>query len=155
MSKDTKDKKWLVKKNDEILGPFSDEEVEEELNTGNFSILDSACLPDQQVWLCLSNYEKFSEFQSEQKESSGTVAQTLLSKITDTILINTSTLTETSKLDTEDASNSVTKFVQDVSYKEVDEKQSFQKIIKKIDRKKVFLFSSIFIVLLIIVLIVT
>ena len=147
MSKDTKDKKWLIKKNDEILGPFSDEEVEEELNTGNFSVLDSACLPDRQVWLCLSNYKQFSEFKSEQKEPSGTIAQTLLSRITDTLLINTSTLTETSELDADDAT---TQFVQDVSYKVVDEKWSIQKFVKKIYQKKVFLFSSIFVVLLII-----
>ena len=155
MSKDIKDKKWLVKKNNEILGPFSDEEVKEELSTGNFSILDSACLPDKQVWLCLNNYESFSEFRSEQKEPSGTVAQTLLSKITDTIFINTSTLTETSELDNDDAT---TQLVQDVSYKVVDEKWSFrkfvQKFVKKMDQKKVFLFSSIFVVLLIILFIV-
>ena len=130
-----------------FLGPFSDEEVEEELNKENFSVLDSACLPDQQVWLCLSNYEKFSEFKSEQKESSGTIAQTLLSKITDTIFINTGTFTETSELDTDDAT---TQFVQDVSYRVVDEKWSLRKVIKKIFQKKFFLFFSIFIVLLII-----
>ena len=142
MSKDIKDKRWLIKKNSEILGPFSDEEVEEDLNTGSFSVLDSACLPDEQVWLCLGNYEKFSEFMSKPKYSYATVAQTLLSRITDTIFVNTHTLTETSELDVDDATVPV---VEDVSYEVVDGKWSFHKMVKK-----VLLFSSILVVFVLI-----
>lgn len=151
MSKDTKEKRWLIKKNHEILGPFSDEEVEEDLNTGHFSVLDSACLPDKQVWLCLGNYEKFSEFMSKQKEPSGTAAQTLLSRITDTIFVNTGTFTETSKLDVDDPAAPV---VEDVDYKMVAEKSFFHKIIETILQRKIILFPLILIVVLIVYLLV-
>ena len=140
MSED-KNKRWLIKKNSEIIGPFSNAEVEEGLNTGHFSVLDSACLPNEQVWLCLGNYEGFSEFMDKVKgSSSSTTAQTLLSKITDTIFINThtNTLTDTSEVDTAKAAT----IAEDVSYKVIDEAQMKNKFMKIIFQKRViFLFA--------------
>ena len=149
MSGDTKEKRWLVKKNFEIIGPFSDAEVEEGLSTGQFSILDSACLPDRQVWLCLGNYEKFSEFMDKTKRVSGTTAQTLLSRITDTIFLNTNTntLTDTGELDSSSGSPPV---VEDVSYEVVDEKQIFNKLIKMIFQKRIIVPLSVFIVVILV-----
>ena len=141
-------KRWLIKKNSEITGPFSDVEVEEGLNAGHFSVLDSACLPDEQVWLCLGNYESFSEFMDKVKGSSSTTAQTLLSKITDTIFINTNTntLTDTSEVDT---TKSVT-IAEDVSYKVIDEVQVKNKFMKIIFQKRIiFLFALLTTVLII------
>ncbi len=147
MSED-KSKRWLIKKNAEIIGPLSNEEVEEGLKTGNFSVLDSACLPGEQVWLCLGNYENFSEFMDKVKGSSSATAQTLLSRITDTIFVNTNTntLTDTSELDTV-ASTTV---AEDVPYEVIGEKQMKNKFMKIIFQKKIIFLFAIVTTLLII-----
>ena len=59
MSNQSEDKKWLVKNNDRIIGPFTESELKEELSKGYISPLATACVPGQEFWIFIAAYPEF------------------------------------------------------------------------------------------------
>ncbi len=53
-------KKWMIKNNGFILGPFTEEEVFAEWKKGYLSPFATASLPGQACWLFITNYKEFS-----------------------------------------------------------------------------------------------
>ncbi len=54
-----KQKKWLIKDDDHITGPFTENEIQERLESGRISPAAMACLPDQSCWIFIINYSEF------------------------------------------------------------------------------------------------
>ncbi len=59
MLDDTKDKKWLVKHNNRIIGPFSEEELQTELAKDYISPFATVCVPEQPFWGYMAAYPEF------------------------------------------------------------------------------------------------
>ena len=54
-----KDKKWLLKNGDHIIGPFTEKEIKKELKKKYLSPFVCACVPGQEFWGFLAGYEEF------------------------------------------------------------------------------------------------
>lgn len=54
------EKKWLIKNNDQITGPFSESEVKEQIEKGHISPFASVCEPGQEFWGFIASYSQFS-----------------------------------------------------------------------------------------------
>ena len=54
-----KDKKWLLKNGDHIIGPFTEKEIKKELKKKYLSPFVSASVPGQEFWGFLAGYEEF------------------------------------------------------------------------------------------------
>ena len=59
MQGNSKDKKWLVKNNNQIIGPFSEEELQLELAKDYISPFATVCVPGQPFWGFISAYPEF------------------------------------------------------------------------------------------------
>ena len=79
-----KDKNWLIKDQDLIQGPFSQEEVQEQLKKGHFSPFATACQPGQTFWGFLSGYPEFASWIDQTKLTQLT---TSLTKTEDTTAV--------------------------------------------------------------------
>ena len=82
-----KDKKWLIKNNDIISGPHTVEEITAEWESGNISPFATACLPQQECWLFITNHPDFSHLKNKDTQSSVTQkssSQTVTATITET-----------------------------------------------------------------------
>ena len=44
----SEEKKWLIKNNNKIIGPFSESEIKKELEKGDISHFATACVPGQE-----------------------------------------------------------------------------------------------------------
>jgi len=53
-------KKWLIKNNNKIIGPFSESEVKKQLKTGNIVPFATVSIPGQEFWGFISSYPEFS-----------------------------------------------------------------------------------------------
>ena len=60
MSEKSGDKKWLVKNNNQIIGPFDEFELGEEFKNGNISLFATGCVPGQEFWSFLIAFPEFS-----------------------------------------------------------------------------------------------
>ena len=60
MSNQNEEKKWLIKNNDQITGPFSESEVKEQVEKGHISPFASVCEPGQEFWGFIASYSQFS-----------------------------------------------------------------------------------------------
>ena len=58
-TKKTEEKKWLIKNNNYILGPFTESEVKVELTKDYISPFAMACLPGQEFWGFIAVYPEF------------------------------------------------------------------------------------------------
>ncbi len=59
MSDKNEEKKWLVKNNTQIIGPFTESELTEELKKGYLSPFATACVPGQIFWGFIAAYPEF------------------------------------------------------------------------------------------------
>ena len=59
MSESNQEKKWLIKNNNQIIGPFTEDEVKEELGKDYISPFATACVPGQEFWGFLAVYPEF------------------------------------------------------------------------------------------------
>ena len=84
MSQNT-EKKWLIKNNDIISGPYTKDEITKEWESGNISPFATICLPKQPYWLFITNYPEFSHLQQKTTESTTTSNQLVSQTITATV----------------------------------------------------------------------
>ena len=153
MAEDTK--LWLIKKDSQIRGPFSEQKIKQMLKEGEFSAMDLACLPDMQVWLNICCYDQFMSEQQKTsrkksaKEEEKTLASTatvLISKtkkkikqLTDTLSVSNSE-TETDMI-SQTETNTKPVVVKDVSYEVLSKNKAGAKAGGKPQRiKKIFKF---------------
>lgn len=59
MLETAKEKKWLVKNNNRIIGPFNEEELQAELAKDYMSPFATACIPEQPFWGFIAAYPEF------------------------------------------------------------------------------------------------
>ena len=78
------DKNWLIKDQDLIQGPFSQEEVQERLRAGQISPFATACQPGHTFWGFLSGYPEFASYIDQTKLTQLT---TSLTKTEDTTAV--------------------------------------------------------------------
>lgn len=62
MSGNSGEKKWLIKNNNQITGPFNQFQLEEEFKQGNISLFATACMPGQEFWSFIIAFPEFSHF---------------------------------------------------------------------------------------------
>ncbi|MDE0119939.1 MAG: hypothetical protein OXM55_08045 [Bdellovibrionales bacterium] len=62
MSNQSEDKKWLIRNNDQIIGPFTENEVKEQLSKGYISPVATACVPGQEFWIFIAAYPEFANY---------------------------------------------------------------------------------------------
>ncbi len=91
-------KQWLVKDNDNIIGPFTKGQIQEKLTQGKLSPAVMACLPDQACWVFLINYPEFISWAD--KISSNTDITKSLSNFNTTNRVMFDTVTGTFSLQT-------------------------------------------------------
>ena len=60
MSNQNKEKKWLLKNNNQITGPFSELEIKNKIVKGHISLFTSICEPGQEFWSFIASYPEFS-----------------------------------------------------------------------------------------------
>lgn len=138
------DKKWLVKKNNVILGPFNKQEVHIKLQKEEFKYTDYASVPGQLFWGLLIGYEEFNDLESTNLDKILKAGLTITKTFTNTI-------TSTKKLNTQEANEeqNITSDskITNISHQKIEEKleqaYSFNK-----QKKYLFWFMVVFTVII-------
>lgn len=79
MLDDNKQKKWLIKDDDHITGPFTENEIQERLESGRISPAAMACMPDQNCWIFIINYSEFTSWAEKISATDTNLTKTLSS----------------------------------------------------------------------------
>ena len=101
MLDDNKQKKWFIKDNDHITGPFTENEIQEKLESGRISPAAMACLPDQNCWIFIINYPEFASWAEKISATDTNITKTLSNFVSSsTLSFNTTTNTFSFKAQT-------------------------------------------------------
>ena len=145
MSGNSGEKRWLIKNNNQIMGPFSQFQLEEEFKKGHISLFATACMPGQEFWSFIIVFPEFSHFAD--KTQLTQLTKTFGTSSLKTISLYSALGTQTKKIQDptaphvkEAASTPESDFaVQEVPY-DVVEDNTKAPLIEKIKKKKQQLF---------------
>ena len=127
------EKKWLIKNNNQIIGPFTEREVKEELAKGYISPFATACVPGQTFWVFISAYPEFPGRTDTTKLTE--FATALRTSFTKTYTFGSRTIPSDQQSKITDSVSDSSSEVQEVPYKEVERSPEFALMEKR--KKKV------------------
>lgn len=149
MSEKITEKKWLIKNNNQITGPFDQFQLEEEFKKGHISLFATACVPGQEFWSFIIAFPEFSHFAD--KTQLTQLTKTFGTSNLKTVSLYSALGTQTQKVQNpmtspikEEAANSDFA-VQELPYNVVEDNTK-SPLIEKIKKQKqlVFIWGSVF-----------
>ena len=143
MSEKSGEKRWLIKNNNQITGPFNQFQLEEEFKKGHISLFATACMPGQEFWSFIIAFPEFSHFAD--KTQLTQLTKTFGTSSLKTISLYSALGTQTQKVQdpmashTEKEASNSDFAVQELPY-DVVEDNTKSPLIEKIKKKKQPLF---------------
>ena len=133
MSSQSEYKKWLIKNNDQIIGPFTESEVKEQISKGDISPVATACVPGQEFWIFIAAYPEFASYTDITKLTQYTSSLK-------TGFTKTGTFTEKSTIPGMDKKEEIPSTDQGVSYQIIEENPELHIPVKKTHKYKSLVF---------------
>ena len=142
MSDKNEEKKWLVKNNNQIIGPFTESELKTELDKGYLSPFATACVPGQMFWGFIAAYPEFASH-------TDTTRLTLFTKSlrTDSQTYTGGTQTNPHENQDDQATDVLFSDAQDLPYKQIEEASEVASMEDKKSKINLFFLLSSIVVL--------
>lgn len=117
MSDGHEEKKWLIKNNNQIIGPFTESEVKDELAKGYISPFATVCVPGQIFWGFIAAYSEFARHTDTTKLTQFTTS--LKTDLTKTYTFGTQRILSDQQNKKTNSVSDSSYDVQEVPYKEI------------------------------------
>ena len=135
MSDKNEEKKWLVKNNNQIIGPFTESELTEELKKGYISPFATACVPGQIFWGFIAAYPEFAHHTDITKLTQFTKSLDSIKTYT----FGTQTLPYNYEGEVTDFTSDSSSEVEDLPYKEIEKTSELTPVETKKKKTNLFL----------------